>query len=91
MNILPQTEAVVVASNMTAFEARQCIEEIKGHLNSIRVLLLNLDERQGWEALGYQFICQCMLAEFKRSRFQLRREIKRLAIDIQSAEVNAVL
>ena len=76
MNILPQTEAVVVTSNMTALEARQLIEEIKGHLNSIRVLLLDLDERRGWEALGYQSMRQCMLTEFKRSRSQLHRELK---------------
>jgi hypothetical protein len=46
LNIVPQpAEAVdavvvVVASNMTASEARQCIDEIKTHLNSVRLLWL---------------------------------------------------
>lgn len=80
MNIVPQLEtdvdAVVVASNMTAEEARECIAEIKGHLNNIRLLLLELDERRGWEALGYSSIRQCMVGEFGRSQSQLYRELK---------------
>ena len=60
MNILPQPEpavnAVIVDSNMTAFDARQCINEIKGHLNSVRLLLLELDERRGWRL---SVISQC--------------------------------
>lgn len=38
---------------MTAEEARACAEEIKRHLNSARVLLLEFDEREGWRALGH--------------------------------------
>ncbi len=69
-------DAVVVDSNMTASEARRCIEEIKGHLSSVRKLLLDLDERRGWEALGYESMRQCMVAEFGRSQSQLYRELK---------------
>lgn len=39
--------SVVVPSTMTAEEAHQCITQIKGHLNSVRLLLLDLDERRG--------------------------------------------
>ena len=79
MNILPQTEAVAVTSSITALEARQLIEQIKGHLNSIRVLLLDLDERRGWEVLGYQSMRQCLIGEFNRSEArlpQLWRELR---------------
>lgn len=80
MNIVPQqqtaVDAVVVAPNMTALEARQCIDEIKGHLNSVRLLLLDLDERRGWEALGYSSMRHCMVGEFGRSQSQLYRELK---------------
>lgn len=82
MNILPQPEtavdAIVVAS-MSAEEARQCIDQIKTHLNSVRVLLLDLDSRRGWEALGYKSIRQCLKAELQgklgKSLSQLYREL----------------
>ncbi|MDJ0719556.1 MAG: hypothetical protein QNJ54_35935 [Prochloraceae cyanobacterium] len=77
---LPQPErtvdAVVVRSLMTPDEARQCIEEIKGHLIGVRKLLLELEERRGWEALGYESMRQCMVGEFGRSQSQLYRELK---------------
>jgi len=83
MNIVPQPEtdvdAVIADSSMTAEEARRCIDEIKTYLNSVRVLLLNLDERRGWEALGYKSIRQCLKAELQgklgKSVSQLYREL----------------
>ena len=69
-------DGVVVGSLMTAEEARQCIEEIKGHLRSLRSLLLILDERRGWFALGYSSMRQCMVEEFGRSQSKLYRELK---------------
>ena len=68
-------DGVVVGSLMTAEEARQCIKEIKGHLNSVRKLLLELEERRGWEVLGYKSLRHCMLSEFKRSQAHLYREL----------------
>ena len=77
---LPHSEkaidAVVVTSLMTIEEARQCIEEIKGHLIGVRKLLLELEERRGWEVLGYESMRQCMVGEFGRSQSQLYRELK---------------
>ncbi len=35
-----------------------------------------LDERRGWEALGYQSMRQCMVGEFGRSQSKLYRELK---------------
>ncbi len=83
MNIVPQPEtdvdAIIADSSMTAEEARRCIDEIKTYLNSVRVLLLNLDERRGWEALGYKSIRQCLKAELQgklgKSVSQLYREL----------------
>lgn len=74
MDIVPQPETAVnavVAACMSTEEARQCINEIKTHLNSIRVLLLNLDERRGWAALGYESMRQCLIGEFKLSESRL--------------------
>jgi len=49
---------------MTEAEARQCIEAIKGYVVSIRALLLELEERQGWKALGYSSMSACLVGEF---------------------------
>lgn len=69
----------VLAPVMSVTEARSCVDEIKGHLNRVRALLLDLDERRGWETLGYDSMRQCMLHEFEDVRSQLRhlyRELK---------------
>lgn len=49
---------------MTIAEARQCIEAIKSCVISIRALVLELEERRGWEALGYLSITACLVGEF---------------------------
>jgi|GEM_PF-1743979 len=67
--------------NMTESEARQCIDSIKGHWNSIRALVLELKERCGWEALGYPNLTACLEAEFSESRTKLLRELKAAEIE----------
>lgn len=49
---------------MTSAEARQCIEAIKSHVISVRALILELEERQGWKALGYSSMTACLVGEF---------------------------
>lgn len=59
---------------MSATEARECINAIKGNLESLRLMLLELHRRRGWEALGYSSWEDCAKAEFGKSRsyvFQL--------------------
>ncbi|MBW4640810.1 MAG: hypothetical protein KME05_21805 [Gloeocapsa sp. UFS-A4-WI-NPMV-4B04] len=59
---------------MSATEARECINAIKGNLESLRLMLLELHRRRGWEALGYTSWEDCAKAEFGKSRsyvFQL--------------------
>lgn len=48
---------------MSAAEARECIAAIKGNLESLRLLLLELHRRTGWEVLGYASWSDCALAE----------------------------
>jgi hypothetical protein len=61
---------------MTEAEAHGCIEAIKEHAISLRQLLVELEERKGWEALGYSSMTACMVAEFKNSKPVLVRELK---------------
>ncbi len=69
-------DAVVVSPIMTEVEARNCIARIKEHVINIRKLLLELEERRGWEVLGYKSMRQCMVNEFTHSKAHLYRELK---------------
>ena len=53
---------------MSAMEARECVNAIKGNLESLRLMLLELHRRRGWEALGYNSWEDCAKAEFGKSR-----------------------
>lgn len=53
---------------MSAIEARSCINAIKGNLESLRLMLLELHRRRGWEALEYASWEDCAKAEFGKSR-----------------------
>lgn len=49
---------------MTADEARACVAQIRAGLENVRLLLLDLHEREGWRALGYDSWRACAAAEF---------------------------
>ena len=53
---------------MSAMEARECVNAIKNNLESLRLMLLELHRRTGWEALGYSSWEDCAKAEFGKSR-----------------------
>lgn len=53
---------------MSATEARECINAIKGNLESLRLMLLELYRRRGWSALEYTSWEDCAVAEFGKSR-----------------------
>ena len=50
---------------MTTEEARQCIEQINDNLKDTRDLLLELWQREGWKALGYNSWRACVTKEFR--------------------------
>lgn len=66
----------VLPAVMTEVEARQCIEAIKSYAIGLRKLLVELEDRRGWEVLGYASITACMVAEFDNSKPVLIRELK---------------
>jgi hypothetical protein len=72
------TSAVVM---MSAAEAHSCVDGIKGHIESARKLLLDLYEREGWKALGYESWRECAVAEFGESKSQLYRELEAAKIE----------
>ncbi len=68
-------------TTMTAEEARQTVDAINAHLNSARALLLDLYEREGWRALGYQSWRECVTAEFEQSQRHLYRQLQAAQIE----------
>lgn len=91
----PSDPAVAPTRNQTALvvptqvmmseaEARQHIETIKSRFDDITALLLDLDDRRGWEALGYKSMHQMIQAELKghlnRSVSQIYRKLSEAKI-----------
>ena len=66
---------------MTAAEARRCVAAINHHLDGARVLLLDLYERWGWQALGYASWRACATAEFGRSQAHLYRQLEAARVE----------
>jgi len=70
-------EVLSVASPMTALEARAAVEQINQHCNQIRVLLVELEMREGYKALGYSSMKQLMLSNyFVKARSTLQKELQ---------------
>jgi phage N-6-adenine-methyltransferase len=61
----------VVLIPMTGEKARTCVNTINQNFNNNRFLLLDLYEREGWKALGYDSWRECVKAEFLQSQSHL--------------------
>ncbi len=61
--------------NMTVFEARECVKQINENIHNVRALLLDLYERKGWEALGYESWRACAVGEFKGKENYLYKQL----------------
>src|SRR5688500_10393093 len=61
-------------TNMTREEAQTCVDQIAAHLVGARRLIDELDERRGWEALGYRSFYQCVINLFSSEKSQLYRQ-----------------
>lgn len=60
--------------DMTADEARSCVESIKGSIGDVRSMLWELNDRKGWVALGYKSWRECVVKELgltERRAYQL--------------------
>lgn len=57
-------------------EARECVDKIKSNMTNVRHLILDLYERDGWSALGYESWRECVTAEFKQGQAYLYRQLE---------------
>lgn len=66
----------VMQITMTVLEAKECVEKINKNMANIRQLILELYEREGWAALGYDTWRSCVVAEFKQSQSYLYYQLE---------------
>ena len=59
------SKAIVLANEK---EAREITDRIKNKITEAGVLILDMYEREGWRALGYESWRACVVAEFEFSQ-----------------------
>jgi hypothetical protein len=80
-DLITTPPAFVAVPMMDADEARATIGQIRAHLDGARRLLLDLEEREGWRALGYESWRACVVAEFGQSQAYLYRQLTAAKIE----------
>lgn len=69
-------EAALTINAMTYKEAKACVDGINSNMNNIRSLVLELYERKGWDALGYESWRECVVKEFQQSQAYLYYQLE---------------
>ncbi len=69
-------ENAIAIRPMIYKEAREVADQIKGNMNNVRYLVLDLYEREGWSALGYASWRDCVTKEFQNSQAYLYRQLE---------------
>lgn len=82
---IAQVEELALASDMTAAEARQAVDDIKRGINTVRARIYDLDRRKGWKALGYRSFTACCMDQFPELH------AKYVEKQLAAARVDAVL
>lgn len=78
---IPPKLPISTSAPMSRAEARACAGAIRSHLEGARVLILDLFERRGWEALGYKSWRECVVAEFDVSTQHLYRQLEAAKVE----------
>lgn len=75
---------------MTAFEARECITKINTGINNVRQLVLDLHDRDGWLAMGYENWTQCVKEEFRQAERYIFYQFKAAQIEQNVSDCTTV-
>lgn len=84
MNMNPttsETNEPINITPMTLDEARSCVAAIRSNLESLGAMLLDLERRRGWEALGYSSFRECAIAEFGKSQGYVYKLLHAASVD----------
>lgn len=76
----PDPTTAVVAI-MGADEARVALDQIRTGLERFRALLLDIQEREGWRALGYPSFAACIANELGGSQARFYRQLNAAEIE----------
>lgn len=77
----------VAVTLMGEDEARQCATRIRKGMENVRVLLLDLYEREGWKALGYDSWRACVTVELRQSVATVYRQLRAAEADRALSQV----
>lgn len=76
-----ETNQPINITPMTAEEAQECVTAIKSNLESLGAMILDLERRRGWEALGYSSFRECAMAEFGKSQGYVYKLLHAASVD----------
>lgn len=79
----PEDMPATPAGVMTEPEARSCCDRIRNGLDSVRAMVKDLHDREGWKALGYPSWRACVLAEFDQSQSHLYRQLEAARVEAE--------
>ena len=71
----------LIVNVMTSEEAARCVAKIKAGMDDVRLLVLDLYERQGWIALNYKNWRECVTAEFQGRQRRLYYLLEAAQVD----------
>jgi hypothetical protein len=74
-------ENAIAIRPMIYKEAREAVDQINSNMNNVRYLVLDLYEREGWVALGYQSWRECVATEFKQGQSYLYYQLEAAQIE----------
>lgn len=73
--------AEVQSLMMTKAEARSIVDQIKSHAESMRKLIYDLHQREGWKALGYESWRECVVTEFEQAQRTLYQQLNAAQVE----------
>jgi len=76
-------ENAITIRPMIYKEAREVADQIKGNMNNVRYLVLDLYEREGWKALGYASWRDCVTKEFQQNERYLYKQLEAAQVQKQ--------
>lgn len=83
-------EIAIVKNNMIYKEARECADRINANMNNVRGLVLDLYEREGWTALGYESWRACVTKEFNSSQSHIYRQLDAAKTEINISPIGEI-
>lgn len=83
-------ENAIAIRPMIYKEARECADRINAGINNVRRDVVELHDRDGWEALGYKDWTECVQQEFKQTERYIFYQFKAAQIEQNVSDCTTV-